>query len=118
MYDFKNLCLQSDNTLQRYLNNQQEQSKCISNERQLATPTKFDFGLQTDSHIANLNQEPSNSDHLILKNFLDASDDITRNYNPNSKDVEPHIENSISKVFLLSFSYIIYFEIQWSWRVS
>lgn len=80
-YDFKNICLQSDHTLLRYISHlQDDDSKDNSEARSLATPTKFDFAITTESeeNIPISIEEPQNAEYLHLKHFLDNDEDLVK----------------------------------------
>lgn len=80
-YDFRNICLQSDHTLQRYISHLQEEAKQDVSGRPLTTPTKFDFGLPPapQDSIPCIIEEPQNAEYLHLKHFLDNDEDLTKN---------------------------------------
>lgn len=79
-YDFRNSCLQSDQTLQRYMNQLQEEVKQTSASRSLMTPTKFEFSMSSGSQdsISNTTEDAQNGEYLPLKHFLDNDEDISK----------------------------------------
>jgi KRAB domain-containing zinc finger protein len=80
-YDFRNICLQSDHTLHRYISHLQEDSKQNLGARPLTTPTKFDFAIPTTTQddIPISVEEPQNAEYLHLKHFLDNDEDLAKN---------------------------------------
>ncbi|KAK9717956.1 Zinc-finger associated domain (zf-AD) [Popillia japonica] len=81
-YDFRNACLQSEHTLQRYANQIQVEAKQQNsiNNRPLVTPTKFEF---TISNVAQeglpcIIEEPQNQEYLHLKHFLDTNGELLK----------------------------------------
>jgi KRAB domain-containing zinc finger protein len=79
-YDFRNICLQSDHTLHRYISHLQEDSKQNLGARPLTTPTKFDFAIPTTTQddIPISVEEPQNAEYLHLKHFLDNDEDLAK----------------------------------------
>lgn len=80
-YDFRNACLQSDHTLQRYISHLQEEASKPSNcDRPLTTPTKFELGISSapSEGLPCIIEEPQSAEYLHLKHFLDNDDDITK----------------------------------------
>lgn len=80
-YDFRNTCLQSDHTLQRYISHLQEEASKPNNcDRPLTTPTKFELGISSapSEGLPCIIEEPQNAEYLHLKHFLDNDDDITK----------------------------------------
>lgn len=77
-YDFRNICLQSDQTLNRYITHLQEENKQSLGGRLLNSPTKFDFAISTTTQdeIPIIVEEPQNAEYLHLKHFLDNDEDL------------------------------------------
>ncbi|KAF5285977.1 hypothetical protein FQA39_LY16488 [Lamprigera yunnana] len=69
-YDFQKLCVDSDNTLKRYLNNQEHSKHGLCDDRSLATPTKFDYSLQMQIQ----NNVELQNDYLNLRSLLEDSE--------------------------------------------
>ncbi|KAK4886553.1 hypothetical protein RN001_002824 [Aquatica leii] len=83
-YDFRSVCLQSDNTLQRYISHLQDEAKqTINGQRPLTTPTKFDFGIPNSAsdNLPCIIEEPQNAEYLHLKHFLDNDEELTKSEN-------------------------------------
>lgn len=82
-YDFRNSCLQSDQTLQRYMNQLQEEVKQTSASVPLMTPTKFEFGMSSGSQdsISNVTEDTQGGEYLPLKQFLEQGEVITKSEN-------------------------------------
>lgn len=75
-YEFRNICLQSDQTLQRYL---QEDSKSgIVSSHSLHTPTKFDFTLSSGTQDSLPCEETHNEEYIHLKHFLDTDEELPK----------------------------------------
>lgn len=79
-YDFRNSCLQSDQTLQRYVNQLHEEVKQTSAAVPLMTPTKFEFSMSSGSQdsISNVTEDTQSGEYLPLKQFLENDGDITK----------------------------------------
>lgn len=79
-YDFRNSCLQSDQTLQRYMSQLQEEVKQTSTSVPLMTPTKFEFGITSGSQdsISNVTDDTQGAEYLPLKQFLEHDEVITK----------------------------------------
>ncbi|CAH0560206.1 unnamed protein product [Brassicogethes aeneus] len=73
-YDFRIVCLNSDQTLQRFLANPHE------DKRILTTPTKFDFTIPTTTHetINGIIEDPQNTEYIHLKHFLDNEEELNK----------------------------------------
>lgn len=81
-YDFRLVCLQSDQTLCKYLEHISINSKQTKNfvEGTLSLPTtKFGFGTSTSEFVYNERQQ--NVEYVQLKHFLDSDNDINRSEN-------------------------------------
>ncbi|KRT80259.1 zinc-finger associated domain containing protein, partial [Oryctes borbonicus] len=70
-YDFRTVCLQSDQALQRYTNHLQGEAKDQSSNRSLTTPTKFEYTISTVTQdgLPCIIEEPQK--YLHLEHFLD-----------------------------------------------
>ncbi|KAJ8912885.1 hypothetical protein NQ315_011208 [Exocentrus adspersus] len=75
-YDFRIVCLQSDQTLGRYITHLDDNKQNLSLVgRPLMTPTKFEFGLSTSNNEV----LPIIGEELHLKHFLDNDEELTKN---------------------------------------
>lgn len=80
-YEFRNVCIQSDQTLQRYISHLQDEAKQQnSNGRPLTTPTKFEFTIShpVQDGLPCIIEEPQNAEYLHLKHFLDNDDELLK----------------------------------------
>lgn len=84
-YDFKNACLQSDQTLQRYVSHLQEEEEkevgsSFSAESLGLTNSKFDFTIPVgDSSLPIIiEEEQQTGEFLHLKHFLDNEEELSK----------------------------------------
>lgn len=80
-YEFKNICIQSAQTLERCMGQSNENNKShIIPTRPLSTPTKFEFEIEPESKnsITCTIEEPQSSEYLNLKHFLDNEEELSK----------------------------------------
>lgn len=70
-YDFRNSCLQSDQTLQRYLGQLQEEVK----QNDLPRLPVSDFNMTTTQDVA---EQPRTAEYIPLKHFLDNDEEMAK----------------------------------------
>ncbi|CAH1160007.1 unnamed protein product [Phaedon cochleariae] len=97
-YDFRLVCLQSDQTLERYLSLPDRDSKQETNTRQLSTPTKFDFsvGTTTEENLSIIEEEPQNAEYIHLKHFLDNDEEASKSDLQSEQELEGNDSRSSS----------------------
>lgn len=100
-YDFRNVCLQSDQTLQKYGPVNLDDS--VKHSRLLSTPTKFEFVTCANgqsSEIVSMNGETQNSEYLHLKQFLDSEVDLPKSEHIVGDSPSASPDTSIADSFL------------------
>ncbi|XP_060532068.1 zinc finger protein ZFP2-like isoform X3 [Cylas formicarius] len=75
-YNFRTSCISTDQILQKCLSDNIDFKQPL--ERQLLTPTKFDFSISNHETIPLLSEETQNSEYLHLKHFLDNEEELDK----------------------------------------